>query len=1584
MLKRLLTTLFSVVALAGLTSVASAQYLRLSTDNPTDNTRMRATGTTLLTITLDTNHDKGSGPNGSGGALQTCNSHTAALCGNTTTANSLDLGSFTITLTATGGTVTWGSFSSANPAYVDLGSSPATSTQLEINFGRASGFDVPGLYTLGTVPVTPSPGANPAINFARGAQPINPFGFGTGFGTECDAFNFPNTYVLADPANFCNTGDFTDADGVLGAAGVNSPPVLAQPADMTVAEGATADQTLNATDADNQPLAFTLVSGPTYATVTTTTPGTGTATGNIHLAPGFSDAGTANASVRASDGTATNEKSLIITVTNTNRPPVLAQPANMTVNEGTTADQGISATDADGNPLTLTKVAGPAYLTVTTTTNGTGTATGNIHLAPGFNDSGTASATIQAADLTSNDQKSLTVTVVNVNRPPTLNQPADMTVAQGLTADQAITGTDPDGNALTFSKVAGPTFMTVTTTNATTGNIHLAAGASEATGSQSATVRATDGSLNNDKTLTITVTSTNRPPVLTQPANMTVNEGATADQTLNATDPDGNALTFSLVSGPTYAAVTTTTPGTGTATGNIHLAPGFTDSGTAAASVRASDGTLNDTKSLTITVNNVDRPVVLGAIANMTVAAGSTADQAFSASDPDGDAITFTSAGPSFLSRTDNAQVGNTRTGNIHLAPALGTSGTFGATVTAAANGTTSPRPFTITVQAVNQAPTLAQPNNMTVNEGVTADQTLNATDPDGNALTFSLVSGPTYAAVTTTTPGTGTATGNIHLAPGFSDAGTAAASVRASDGSLFDTKSLTITVNNVDRPVVLGAIGNMTVGAGSTADQAFSATDPDADAITFASSGPAFMTRSDNAQVGTTRTGNIHLAPPPGSTGISSASVTATANGTTSTQSFTINVTAVNRPPVLAQPNNMTVNEGATADQALSATDGDGDALTFSLVSGPSYATVTTTLPGTGTATGNVHLAPGFSDAGTASASVRASDGSLSDTKSLTITVNNVNRAPVLTQPNDMTVNEGSTADQTLTASDADGDPITFTKASGPSFATVATTNATTGNLHLAPGFSDAGTYGATVTASDGTASDSKSLTITVNDVDRGPALAAIANQTVAEGATADVAVSATDLDGDVITLSATLPSFAALTSAPAAGTVNGSIHIAPGTGDSGGSPYGATVTASSGSPTLTSMRTFTIVVPGPGNRAPILDQPSGMTVDEGATADQTLTASDPDGDALTFSKVSGPLFLTVTTTDATHGNAHLAPGASDAGTYSASVRATDPGSLSDTKSFDITVNNVNHAPLADAGGPYTGTVGVPVTFNGSGSSDPDGDALTYAWDFGDLSTGSGSGPNHTYASTGTFTVTLTVTDNGTPPLSSAPATTSATITNELAANVFQTNTGAIKPKVGKPRYCFQIEPVEGDFATTDVQMNSITATYHGVTVGADPDRTSSDSDLNLNGVSEVRACFTRDAMRTLFAGLPAGDNVVTIRLQGDLSTGASFGGDVTVIVRGPVSGSAFEASVSPNPLNPKSTIYFATSKPGSVKVELFDLQGRLVRTIQGTTYMVAGSHELTIDGRGQSGEKLASGVYFVRGETPDGIFKNTVTILK
>ncbi len=103
------------------------------------------------------------------------------------------------------------------------------------------------------------------------------------------------------------------------------------------------------------------------------------------------------------------------------------------------------------------------------------------------------------------------------------------------------------------------------------------------------------------------------------------------------------------------------------------------------------------------------------------------------------------------------------------------------------------------------------------------------------------------------------------------------------------------------------------------------------------------------------------------------------------------------------------------------------------------------------------------------------------------------------------------------------------------------------------------------------------------------------------------------------------------------------------------------------------------------------------------------------------------------------------------DAGN-NASCPATDQrgisrpqGAACDMGSYEV---YVNHPPVADPGGPYLGKINTPIHFDGSGSSDPDGNSITYSWDFGIEGSGSGVAPIESFAEVGIHTVCLTVND--------------------------------------------------------------------------------------------------------------------------------------------------------------------------------------------------------------------------------------------
>ncbi|MCL6591934.1 MAG: putative Ig domain-containing protein [Firmicutes bacterium] len=162
--------------------------------------------------------------------------------------------------------------------------------------------------------------------------------------------------------------------------------------------------------------------------------------------------------------------------------------------------------------------------------------------------------------------------------------------------------------------------------------------------------------------------------------------------------------------------------------------------------------------------------------------------------------------------------------------------------------------------------------------------------------------------------------------------------------------------------------------------------------------------------------------------------------------------------------------------------------------------------------------------------------------------------------------------------------------------------------------------------------------------------------------------------------------------------------------------------------------------------NRPPVFDSVDNQTVNEGQLLQFTVHGADPDGDTLSYTATnlpSGASFNPVSS------QFNWTPDYTQAGSYNVHFEVSD-GKLIDSKDITITVNNVNRAPVANAGPDQTLTAtsgsGDLVTLNGAGSSDPDNDSLTYTWT-GPFGTVIGINPVITLPP-GTWVYTLLVND--------------------------------------------------------------------------------------------------------------------------------------------------------------------------------------------------------------------------------------------
>ncbi len=619
-------------------------------------------------------------------------------------------------------------------------------------------------------------------------------------------------------------------------------------------------------------------------------------------------------------------------------------------------------------------------------------------------------------------------------------------------------------------------------------------------------------------------TTSNSPPTLASIGNKTVTEGNVLDVQLSASDPNGDAIRFSV--SPNLSFITLKDNQNGTAL--LKISPVSEDAGTYNITVSASDpNNTKDSEVITLTVNQAvvpNTPPVLTTIGAKTVTEGKILEVPISASDANGDAIRFTvSPDLSFITLTDNQN----GTGILKIAPTSDDAGTYNITVTASdTNNDKDSETFTLTInQAVvpNSPPVLISIGNKTATEDKILNVPLSASDADGDAIYLSYSPILSFVTLTDNQDGTGV----LKIAPTSGNAGTFTITVTASDpNNGQDSKTFTLTVNKAvvtNTAPVLTSIGNQTVVEGSTLNLELKATDTDGGALTYSvSPNFGFITLNDQQD------GNavLKLSPQSGDAGEYNLTIVVT-DDNNAKDSETIHITvneaqAVNTAPVLNSVGDKTVKVGQKLNITFSSSDSDGDALGYTLSRNLRFAIFTDKRDGTAI----LELSPDQGDVGRYTLTITVTDeNGGSDSESISIYVEAENTAPVFSTIGNIDITENEKLNIPFSSNDVDGDVLRYTISPNISFISMSYDPGGSGILSLNPKPGDSGTYNITITVFDThDASDSEVIKITVNERMNGnsnPQLKGVGNINVKNGNKFDKLLSSTDPDGDAITYS-------------------------------------------------------------------------------------------------------------------------------------------------------------------------------------------------------------------------------------------------------------------------------------------------------------------------------------------------------------------------------------------------------------------------------------------------------------------------------
>lgn len=862
----------------------------------------------------------------------------------------------------------------------------------------------------------------------------------------------------------------------------NSAPVLAEIGSQTAVEGTTLNFTVSATDPDG-----------TIPTLSTSTlPGTATfvdngdGTGTFNWGTVFTDAGDYQVTFTASDGSETDSEPVDISITEAgNQLPVLTEIGAQTIAENSTLSFNISATDPDGDIPTLSATDIPLNADFTDNLDGTGT----FNFTPDFTQAGTFLVTFKAFDGVEVDSEVVQIDVTNTNRLPILATIGAQSTDEDVNLNFVVSATDDDGETLTFLTSELPAGAVFTDNLDGTGTFDWTP-AFDQDGAYVVTFYVTDQIDTVFEDVNITVNDAgNQAPVLDPIGPLAVSEGGELIQNVTSSDPDATIPQLFAESLPNNAVFLDNGDGTGTLTFN----PDYTQAGVYTVLFYATDGSLDDSEEVEITVSSAgNQAPVLVAFNDTTIAEGDSLVLVVSATDPDGTDVIFSAS-----SSVDSFSFVDSGNG-IGVFSYYATYYDAGSdSIWISVFDTETPpavatEAIELVITDVNQPPVIDSigPFGVAIEDNLTF--TVTASDPtDPNSLHRVFLSGvglPTGA----TFIDNGNSTGTFSFTPTETQVGTYTVTFIARDEGtpqLTSSFNVGITVVMENRPPSITVGTAYTVWEGDTLEILVTATDLDGNipalSVTSMPAENAFFVDS------LTGAGVFTFMPSYVQAGLYNIVVRAYDGIAMVKKNVLIQVyEAGNQPPVVNPTEDQTVTEGDTLIFNVTASDPDASIPTLTADSLPINATFVDNGDGTGTIT----FLPVYVQAGTYNIYIIADDGEYSDTSIVTIIVEDAgNQMPVLIEPTVAAVEENTLLTFTITSTDPDSTIPYLSAASDdmPDGATFTDNRDYTGTFSWQTDYFDAGNYIVRFIATDfdnAAMADTIYVALVVNNVNQLP----------------------------------------------------------------------------------------------------------------------------------------------------------------------------------------------------------------------------------------------------------------------------------------------------------------------------------------------------------------------------------------------------------------------------------------------------------------------------------------------------------------